>query len=165
MPWKRTWRNVTLGLPQADDRALAERALAEVELSHRADAWPGTLSGGEAQRVALARALVREPELLLLDEPLAALDALTRIRMHELILELWRAHGMAALLITHDVDEALLLANRALVLENGRIGTDIAIDLPRPRQTSDRHFQGLRTQLLERLGVTTHRLSPHSRTT
>ncbi len=112
LPWKRIWRNVALGLKVADPRARALAALEEVGLSHRVDAWPATLSGGEAQRAALARALVREPQLLLLDEPFASLDALTRIKMYGLVQALWRTHQPAVLLVTHDVDEALLLADR-----------------------------------------------------
>jgi sulfonate transport system ATP-binding protein len=153
MPWKRAWRNITLGLRGGDGRARAAQALAEVGLAHRENAWPSTLSGGEAQRVALARALVREPQLLLLDEPFAALDALTRIRMHQLILALWRKHRPAVLLVTHDVDEAVLLADRVLVLERGRIVADIAIDQARPRSAERRSFQQVRTRLLELLGV------------
>jgi sulfonate transport system ATP-binding protein len=153
MPWKRAWRNVTLGLRIAQPRERARAALAEVGLAHREQAWPATLSGGEAQRVALARALVREPELLLLDEPFAALDALTRIRMHQLILQLWSRHRPAVLLVTHDVDEAILLADRVLVLDKGRIVSDIAVREPRPRSAERREFQRLRAQLLRLLGV------------
>ena len=149
LPWKTVAENVTLGLTGA--RRAAEAALREVELGHRMDAWPVTLSGGEAQRAALARALVRRPRLLLLDEPFAALDALTRMRMHALMLELWRAHAPTTLIVTHDVDEALLLADRVLVLENGRIATDVAVDLPRPRDPSG--FGPLRARLLRALGV------------
>jgi sulfonate transport system ATP-binding protein len=153
MPWKRAWRNVTLGLHVARPRERAREALAEVGLAHRENAWPATLSGGEAQRVALARALVREPQLLLLDEPFAALDALTRIKMHRLILQLWARHRPAVLLVTHDVDEAILLADRVLVLEKGRFIADIAVREPRPR-SADRHgFQQLRARLLQLLGV------------
>ncbi|MDB5766307.1 MAG: transporter family protein [Collimonas fungivorans] len=153
MPWKRAWRNVVMGLhiPQARERA--RQALTEVGLAHRENAWPGTLSGGEAQRVALARALVREPQLLLLDEPFAALDALTRIRMHQLILSLWRVHQPAVLLVTHDVDEAVLLADRVLVLDGGRIVADLRIDQQRPRSAENHAFQKVRTQLLQLLGV------------
>jgi sulfonate transport system ATP-binding protein len=109
LPWKPVWKNVILGLGGGgqDLRRKALATLAEVGLTERADAWPVTLSGGEAQRVALARALVRTPELLLLDEPFAALDALTRLKMQQQVLRLWRAHGIAALFVTHDVDEAL----------------------------------------------------------
>ena len=153
MPWKRAWRNVTLGLNIDQPRERANQALAEVGLAHREYAWPATLSGGEAQRVALARALVREPKLLLLDEPFAALDALTRIRMHQLILALWREHRPSVLLVTHDVDEAVLLADRVLVLEKGRIVSDIAITQPRPRSAERPEFQRVRAQLLQLLGV------------
>ncbi len=151
LPWKHVWQNVALGLPGANPRARAEAALREVELGHRVDAWPVTLSGGEAQRAALARALVREPRLLLLDEPFAALDALTRMRMHALVLDLWRVHHPTALIVTHDVDEALLLADRVLVLERGRIATDVLVGLDRPRDPAA--FGALRTQLLRALGV------------
>jgi sulfonate transport system ATP-binding protein len=152
MPWMRIWRNVAIGLggPEARDRARA--ALVEVGLAHRLDVWPFTLSGGEAQRAALARALVREPQLLLLDEPFAALDALTRIRMHELVLALWRAHAPAVLLVTHDVDEAIVLADRVLVLDEGRIAAEEPIALPRPREIGS-EFQAIRRRLLQHLGL------------
>ena len=121
IPWKTVWANVALGLRTADAQEQAVAALTEVGLGHRLEAWPLTLSGGEAQRAALARALVREPKLLLLDEPFAALDALTRLKTQKLVASLWRAHRPAVLLVTHDVDEALLLADRVLVLDQGRI--------------------------------------------
>lgn len=152
LPWQSVVANVALGLRAADAHARAVAALREVELAHRVDAWPLTLSGGEAQRAALARALVREPELLLLDEPFAALDALTRLRMQELVIELWQRHRPAVLLVTHDVDEALLLADRVVVLERGRIGLQVCVSDPRPREMLDR---GLRAKLLGALGVTT----------
>lgn len=153
LPWKRVWENVALGLPGAAPRHRAEAALREVGLAHRLDAWPATLSGGEAQRVALARALVREPQLLLLDEPFAALDALTRMRVHGLVEALWKEHRPAILLVTHDVDEALLLADRALVLDSGSIALDLPIGLERPRRTDSPPFQALRHSLLAALGV------------
>lgn len=153
LPWKSVWRNVSLGLDGPGARDRAARALAEVGLGRHLDAWPVTLSGGEAQRAALARALVREPRLLLLDEPFAALDALTRIRMHALVLDLWRAHRPTTLLVTHDVDEAVLLADRVLVLEGGRFRADIAVDLPRPRAHAHPGFAALRARLLAELGV------------
>lgn len=154
LPWKTVWRNVALGLPDpAQARARAEAALAEVGLSHRLDAWPATLSGGEAQRTALARALVREPGLLLLDEPFASLDALTRIRMHALVLDLWARHRPATLLVTHDVDEAVALADRVLLLEGGRIVLDLPNPAPRPRRRGAPAFLELRARLLDRLGV------------
>ena len=152
LPWQRVWRNVVLGVP-GHPRQRALQALAEVRLDGHADDWPATLSGGEAQRAALARALVREPRLLLLDEPFAALDALTRIRMHELVLELWRAHGPAVLLVTHDVDEALLLADRLLVMRDGRLPSALDVPFERPRRRGVPGFDELRTRLLAQLGV------------
>ncbi|MER5261201.1 ABC transporter ATP-binding protein [Actinosynnema sp. NPDC002837] len=151
LPWRRVWRNVSLGLRGVDGRVVAERALAEVRLADHADAWPSTLSGGEAQRVSLARALVREPELLLLDEPFGALDALTRLAMHHLVARLWREHRPAVLFVTHDVDEALLLADRVVVLAEGRIVAEHHVDLPRPRRRAS--FADLRSQVLSNLGV------------
>ena len=151
---KKVWKNVVIGLSgRAASRERAEAALAEVGLSHRADAWPATLSGGEAQRAALARALVREPKLLLLDEPFAALDALTRLKMQRLIGELCQAHGPATLLVTHDVEEAILLADRILVLQDGKIGYDTRVRLPHPRRAGGEEFDALRDTLLAELGV------------
>jgi len=153
MLWKHTWRNVVLGLRQDGTREQALSVLAEVGLSHRADAWPATLSGGEAQRVALARALVREPDLLLLDEPFAALDALTRIRMHGLVLSLWQKHKPAVLMVTHDIDEALVLADRILVMDGGKLIAEIRHDVARPRHLQDSVIQQRRVELLRLLGV------------
>lgn len=153
MPWKSAWRNVVLGLRIGNAKARALEALTEVGLAHRLNAFPATLSGGEAQRVALARGLVREPKLLLLDEPFAALDALTRIRMHQLIIDLWRKHTPAVLLVTHDVDEAILLADRVIVLDQGRIADQLPIDLPRQRDSGQAGFQAIRSRLLGLLGL------------
>ena len=153
LPWKTVWRNVVMGLPGRPDRARAEAALDEVGLSHRTDVWPKVLSGGEAQRAALARALVREPDLLLLDEPFSALDALTRITARRLVEELWQRHGCAVLLVTHDVEEALVLADRVLVMDRGRIDHDALVPLDRPRDVTHPDFQRLRAELLGRLGV------------
>jgi sulfonate transport system ATP-binding protein len=152
LPWKRVWRNVALGLKGLTGRvrAKAEKALDEVGLGHRLEAWPLTLSGGEAQRVALARALVREPKLLLLDEPFAALDALTRLKMHELVLALWVTHRPAVLMVTHDVDEAIALADRVLVLDEGRIVAQERIRAPRGDRAEV--GRGLRLRLLSVLG-------------
>ena len=154
LPWRKVWRNVVLGLRSDASRAQAVRALDEVRLAGHADAWPRTLSGGEAQRVSLARALVREPDLLLLDEPFAALDALTRLAMHHLVEGLWQLHGPAVLLVTHDVDEALLLADRVLVLDDGRITTEHVLGHARPRRLAD-HIE-VRAKVLADLGVTEH---------
>ncbi len=155
VPWKRVWANVSLGLRTGDPRSVARSALDEVGLSARADAWPLTLSGGEAQRAALARALVRDPGLLLLDEPFSALDALTRISMHSLVLALWERYQPAVLLVTHDVDEALALADRVLVLADGKIAHSATITLDRPRDRDHADLVALRIRLLTELGVAT----------
>ncbi len=153
LPWKRVVDNVRLGLDRPDAKAAADAALAEVGLDGHRRAWPKTLSGGEAQRVALARALVREPELVLLDEPFGALDALTRIKMHALLQELCRRHRPAVLLVTHDVDEAILLADRVVVLDGGHVTVDVDVALPAPRRRDDHGFTALRTRLLAALGI------------
>jgi sulfonate transport system ATP-binding protein len=154
VPSLRVGANVTIGQPRGPEtRRAAEKALAEVGLARHAKVWPATLSGGEAQRVALARALVREPSLLLLDEPFASLDALTRLQMQDLVRELCAIHRPAVLLVTHDVDEAIRLSHRVLVLRHGRFALDVSIDAPFPR---DRETDGLlerRRQLLAALGV------------
>jgi sulfonate transport system ATP-binding protein len=165
VPSKRALGNVAVGLPNtAATRERAERALAEVGLAGHARAWPHTLSGGEAQRVALARALVREPELLLLDEPFAALDALTRLRMQDLVAELCRVHRPAVLLVTHDVDEAVRLADRVAVLRAGRLVTDERITAARPRDLGDPQPSALRRKLLADLGVAPDRRGSTERT-
>jgi sulfonate transport system ATP-binding protein len=153
VPWKRVLANVALGLREPSAEKVAAAALDEVGLAERASAWPLTLSGGEAQRASLARALVRSPSLLLLDEPFSALDALTRISTHRLVLSLWERHRPAVLLVTHDVDEALALADRVLVLGDGRIAHSAPIDLPRPRHRDHPSLISLRLQLLTELGV------------
>nr|WP_206037813.1 ABC transporter ATP-binding protein [Rhodococcus sp. HNM0569] len=158
LPWRSVRRNVAYGLNTAGVRgaealAAADRTLDEVGLADKRDAWPLTLSGGQAQRVALARALVGEPELLLLDEPFGALDALTRLDMHALLLALWRRHGFGVLLVTHDVDEAVALADRVVVLDDGAIADDVHVDLPRPRERGTAAFGRHRSRLLTALGV------------
>jgi sulfonate transport system ATP-binding protein len=163
LPWQRVLPNVSLGLKSsgpADLRALSLGALAEVGLRDHARAWPVTLSGGEAQRVALARALVREPQLMLLDEPFGALDALTRSRMHVLLRELWDRHRPAVLLVTHDVDEAIGLADRILVLDRGVIGFAAAVTLDRPRDPGSPAFTALRQQLLTELAKPSEQRPP-----
>jgi sulfonate transport system ATP-binding protein len=133
LPWQRVISNV--GIARGPDwRFKARNALAAVGLEDRAEEWPAVLSGGQRQRVALARALVTRPNILLLDEPFGALDALTRVEMHRLLERIWLERGFTALLITHDVAEAVALADRVLVLREGEIALDLAIDLPRPRR-------------------------------
>ncbi|MCQ4159066.1 ABC transporter ATP-binding protein [Roseomonas sp. GC11] len=153
LPWDTLWRNVALGLSGHDARDRAARALAEVGLGDRLEDWPRNLSGGQAQRVALARALVEEPALLLLDEPFAALDALTRLRMHDLVRDLVARHRPGVLLVTHDVDEAIALADRILVMRDGAIaGTHIPPEATR-RDRAHPEAAALRRDLLAALGL------------
>jgi sulfonate transport system ATP-binding protein len=153
LPWYTIWRNVALGLPEASGKRLAEIALGEVGLGDRQEEWPRNLSGGQAQRVALARALVQEPHLLLLDEPFASLDALTRIRMHALVKQLVARHQPGVLLVTHDVDEAIALANRALIMRDGRIVAEYAVSPGANARRSHPDAVSLREILLDQLGV------------
>ncbi|GAA4587716.1 sulfonate transport system ATP-binding protein [Actinoplanes octamycinicus] len=153
LPWRRVLDNVILALRVPDARQKGVDALAEVGLAGREKAWPNQLSGGEQQRVALARSLVGEPELLLADEPFGALDALTRIKMHGLLRALCKRHQPAVLLVTHDVDEAVQLADRIVVLDKGHIAVDIRPGLPETRKASDPGFQEVRELLLRALGV------------
>jgi sulfonate transport system ATP-binding protein len=153
LPWRRVWQNVSIGLPRSQSRTAAAQALEEVGLGNRADAWPNILSGGEAARVALARALVRQPKLLLLDEPFASLDALTRIKMHGLVRQLWERHHPAVVMVTHDVDEALVLADRVVVMKDGRIAYHAVVPVAHPRRRSDPVLENLRGQLMAQLGV------------
>jgi sulfonate transport system ATP-binding protein len=151
LPWKSVLDNVALGL---DERDTALAALEQVGLAGRAADWPSVLSGGQRQRVALARALVHAPGILLLDEPLGALDALTRIGMQQLIESLWLRKRFSAVLVTHDVQEALVLADRVLVIEEGRIAEDIRVDLARPRERGSSGFAALERALLARVLAT-----------
>ncbi len=156
LPWQNVIDNITLGLRDADARDRGLAMLRDVGLAGRENAWPNELSGGEQQRVALARSLARGPSLLIADEPFGALDALTRIKMHELLFRLIAVHRPTVLLVTHDVDEALVLANRVIVMDEGRIIRDIAVDLPYPRDKTHPHFADNRRALLSALGVVTH---------
>jgi sulfonate transport system ATP-binding protein len=153
LPWQRVWRNVTIGVHEPDLRAVALGVLAEVGLEGHADAWPKTLSGGEAQRVALARALVGDPALVLLDEPFAALDAITRLRMHGLVRGLRTRHRSTMLMVTHDVDEAIALADRILVMRDGRIASDRPVTLDVEHRAHGRDRDQLRQELLGELGL------------
>jgi sulfonate transport system ATP-binding protein len=149
LPWNHVLDNVGLGLNNKDWRQKAEKALHQVGLAERAGDWPAVLSGGQKQRVALARALVREPRLLLLDEPLGALDAMTRIEMQRLIESIWQKQKFSAFLITHDVDEAVMLADRIVLIEYGRVTFDQRVSLPRPRRRKDQEFLTLAEKVLE----------------
>ncbi|MGC4044811.1 MAG: ATP-binding cassette domain-containing protein [Armatimonas sp.] len=151
LPWKRVGENVRLGLTGLQATARSQAALEQVGLADRAGDWPGILSGGQRQRVALARALASEPPLLLLDEPLGALDALTRLEMQELIARIQIEQGFTALLVTHDVEEAVALCDRIILLEAGRIALDVRIDLPRPRERDSIPFQLRKSELLDYL--------------
>lgn len=147
LPWQRVGSNVGIARG-ADWKARAEQALESVGLADRFGDWPSVLSGGQRQRVALARALVSRPSVLLLDEPFGALDAITRVEMHELLLRLWRQTGVTAILITHDVGEAVTLADRVLVLRDGGIALDAEIDVPRPRRATDAAVAALERTVL-----------------
>ncbi|MBD2437736.1 ATP-binding cassette domain-containing protein [Nostoc sp. FACHB-110] len=150
LEWKRVIQNVGLGL-QNNWREKAQWALEQVGLQDRSDEWPSVLSGGQRQRVSLARALVSQPRLLLLDEPLGALDALTRIDMQKLIEKLWQEQQFTAFLVTHDVEEAVALADRVIVIDDGRIALDLPVNLPRPRDRSNEAFVSIRETILDQV--------------
>ena len=149
-PWKKILQNVGIGL-KGDWKPKAEELLKQVGLEERANDWPAVLSGGQRQRVALARALVNEPKILLLDEPLGALDALTRIEMQRLIEDLWMKRDFTALLVTHDVEEAVTLADRVILIEEGKVVMNKEINLPRPRKKDNIRYSSLVAQILNRV--------------
>jgi sulfonate transport system ATP-binding protein len=158
LPWQTAVANVTLGLrpdrkgtPRDEREARARSLLSDVGLADRAGEWPGRLSGGQRQRVALARGLMSEPRVLLLDEPLGALDALTRLEMQQLIVRLWQARSFTAIFVTHDIHEAVALADRAVVLEDGAVVTDERIGVPRPRLPQERRVVETAALLLDRI--------------
>ena len=159
LPWARVLSNVEVGLgrdrgsPDAQSRAAS--ALAEVGLDEKRGDWPAVLSGGQKQRVALARALVSHPRILAFDEPLGALDALTRISMQRMLERVWRDQAFTAILVTHDVSEAVALADRVLVIEEGRIAHDIHVDIPRPRRRGSADLAALEGSILRDLLQTT----------
>ena len=154
LPWRRVLENVGLGL-RGNWKPQAISALQQVGLKDRANDWVTTLSGGQRQRVALARALVSQPRLLLLDEPLSALDAFTRIEMQSLLERLWQQQQFTALLITHDVEEAVALADRVVLIVAGRVTMDLAVSLKRPRHRGDATFASIVAQILQRVLSTT----------
>lgn len=149
LPWTRVLANVQIGV-RSGDKVKANEALRLVGLEHRANDWPEVLSGGQKQRIALARGLAGEPRLLLLDEPLGALDALTRIEMQRLIERLWLEQGFSVILVTHDVSEAVALADRVVLLEDGKIAMDVPITLARPRE-KDSGFAYFEKLILDRV--------------
>jgi len=151
LPWKRVLDNVALGVGGPNPKERALKALRDVGLADRANDWPAVLSGGQKQRVALARALVHRPRLLLLDEPLGALDALTRIDMQQLIERLWKEQGFTALLVTHDVSEAVALADRVVLIEQQHIALDQSVLLARPRSRGAAGFAALEDRVLRRV--------------
>ena len=155
LPWAPVLDNVVVGVSESEPLAArqerARELLAEVGLATRANEWPGILSGGQRQRVALARALVSRPEVLLLDEPLGALDALTRIEMQRLLERLWLNQGFTAVLVTHDVGEALALADRVVLIDRGTITLDLRVNLPRPRRKDQPELGVLEERILEQL--------------
>ncbi len=149
LPWKTVWENVAIGSSdRSKEKAIC--ALQEVNLDNKAEEWPAVLSGGQKQRVSLARALAGEPKLLLLDEPLGALDALTRINMQSLIEELWKEQGFTVVLVTHDVSEAVYLADRVVLIEDGKIAMDEKITLARPR-VKDSNFAYFEKKILDKV--------------
>jgi len=148
LPWKTVLANVGLGL-SGDWQPLALSALTDVGLAERAGDWPAVLSGGQKQRVALARALAHAPRFLLLDEPMGALDALTRLEMQKLIERIWLKKGFTALLVTHDVAEAITLADRVILLEQGGVARVLDVSLPRPRRRGDADFSHLESEVLD----------------
>ena len=155
LPWSRVLGNVAVGLgdqrgtPAGERRALAK--LAEVGLESRAHDWPSVLSGGQKQRVAPARALASRPQFLALDEPLGALDALTRIEMQDLVERIWLEEDFTAVLVTHDVTEAIVLGDRVALIEDGVIKLDLYIDLPRPRRRGTPAVAALEEEILGQL--------------
>jgi sulfonate transport system ATP-binding protein len=150
LPWRNVLDNVALGLKHRSSER-GTWALQQVGLGDRHKSWITQLSGGQRQRVALARALVSQPQLLLLDEPLGALDALTRFEMQQLIQTLWQEQQFTAILVTHDVEEAAYLADRVLVLKDGGVDLDLQIPLPRPRNAGSAAFAELKMTILERI--------------
>src|SRR5882724_2563130 len=155
LPWARVLSNVEVGLGRdrasAGARLRAEQALTEVGLADKRAQWPSVLSGGQKQRVALARALVAGPRVLAFDEPLGALDALTRISMQRLLERVWQEQAFTAILVTHDVAEAVALADRILVIEDGRIAHDVNVDIPRPRRRGAADLAALEGSILRHL--------------
>lgn len=161
---QRVWKNVVLSTARgAESKRRALEALTEVGLAGKAKAWPKNLSGGEAQRVGLARALFHSPDLLLLDEPFGSLDAFTRRSAQDLVTTLWQDHQIGVLLVTHDIEEAVLLADRIVVLGHGVVQADLPVELNRPRDVTAPDFNRIKREVLDSLGTIIDR-SPQDRT-
>jgi sulfonate transport system ATP-binding protein len=158
---QRVWKNVVLSTARgADTKRRAVEALTEVGLAGKTKAWPKNLSGGEAQRVGLARALFHSPDLLLLDEPFGSLDAFTRRSAQDLVTTLWQDHEIGVLLVTHDIEEAVLLADRIVVLGHGEVQADLPVDLGRPRDVTAADFNRIKREVLHSLGtIVGHRVT------
>jgi len=150
LPWKKVIENIGLGL-KGDWKKQAYEALVKVGLEDKKDEWPAKLSGGQQQRVALARALVHQPTLMLLDEPLGALDALTRIDMQQLIETIWQEHQITSILVTHDVEEAVNMADRVILIENGKIALNKTIELTRPRKRTSQAFSNYVEEIMNHI--------------
>jgi sulfonate transport system ATP-binding protein len=154
LPWASVGANVAVGLgraPTKADEAVVQETLSLVGLGDRGGVWPSTLSGGQRQRVALARALVSHPGFLALDEPFGALDALTRLDMQGLLERVWQGQGFTAVLVTHDVAEAVALGDRVVLIDAGRIALDVPVPVERPRKPGDPRLAAIEAQVLERL--------------
>ncbi len=160
MPWLTVWENIQFGLQhlsRSRRNLLTGEIITKVGLTEFAQLLPRQLSGGMSQRVAIARALVTQPSILLLDEPFSALDAFTRLNLQDHLLQIWNYDHPTMILVTHDVEEALILSDRVIVLRGnpGRIHQEFAIDLPRPRRRTDQHLQYWKEQLLDALDLST----------
>ncbi|MDR1367238.1 MAG: ATP-binding cassette domain-containing protein [Candidatus Accumulibacter sp.] len=151
LPWRTVIENIAIGFSGGEIDGQAREVAKQVGLADRADDWPGRLSGGQRQRVALARALIHRPRLLLLDEPLGALDALTRLEMQRLIENVWKQHEFTAVLVTHDVSEATILGDRILLIEDGCVTLDEKVDLPRPREYGQPGLAAIGRRVLKRI--------------
>jgi NitT/TauT family transport system ATP-binding protein/sulfonate transport system ATP-binding protein len=169
LPWLSVRKNVSFGLElhnrrRSDVQRKVDAALQLVGLTAFASAYPSQLSGGMAQRVGIARALVTDPEILLLDEPLGALDAMTRMRMQRELERLWQDSARTTIMVTHDIEEAVYLADTIVVMGSGRTGFDdiIRVSLPRPRDRSAPELVELREELLKRFNLGSHRGCPHA---
>ncbi|MFD2923290.1 ABC transporter ATP-binding protein [Halobacillus naozhouensis] len=156
MPWLTVWENITFGIARKQNRDQALDLLQTVGLEGFENHYPKDLSGGMAQRVAIARSLLNRPEILLLDEPLSALDAFTKMQLQDLLLSIFEKHQTTTLLVTHDIDEALYLCDRVVIMRGqpGRIQSEISVDKPKPRRRGDVYLANLKEEILQELDFT-----------